>query len=226
MRILIVEDDKVLREGLTRYLKHAGYQVEIATTGTEADVLLAHEDYDLVILDIGLPGFDGFEVLRRARARKRYVPVLVLTARDALNDRVHGLDLGADDYLVKPFALIELEARLRAVLRRGQTTSEGKMTYGSLLLDSGARRAWLAGTPLKLTAREWGILEFLVLRAGKMVNKDQIVAAISTSDEDVSYNSIEVYISRLRSKLELEGIMIRSVRGFGYYLDKQANSSN
>lgn len=225
MRVLIVEDDKVLREGLSHYLHDAGYQADAAATGTEADTILVHEDYDLVILDIGLPGLDGLEVLRRMRSRSRYVPALVLTARDSLDDRVHGLDMGADDYLLKPFALLELEARIRAVVRRGQATSDAKIVYGALVLDSQARRAWLAGQPLKLTAREWNILEFLVLRAGKMVNKNQIVSAISSCDEDVSYNSIEVYISRLRSKLELAGIRIRSVRGFGYYLDKQADTT-
>ena len=225
MRVLIVEDDKVLREGLSHYLHDAGYQADAAATGTEADTILVHEDYDLVILDIGLPGLDGLEVLRRMRSRSRYVPALVLTARDSLDDRVHGLDMGADDYLLKPFALLELEARIRAVVRRGQATSDAKIVYGALVLDSQARRAWLSGQPLKLTAREWNILEFLVLRAGKMVNKNQIVSAISSCDEDVSYNSIEVYISRLRSKLELAGIRIRSVRGFGYYLDKQADTT-
>lgn len=225
MRVLIVEDDKLLGDGLTRYLQQAGYVVDVSTSGTEADTLLGQEDYDLAILDIGLPGLDGFEVLRRMRRRKRYVPVLVLTARDTVEDRVRGLDLGADDYLVKPFALLELEARVRAVARRGQTVNGTPLTYGTLILDTVARRAWLEQKPLKLTAREWGVLEFLILRAGKMVNKDQIVAAISQWDTEISHNAIEVYISRLRSKLEPAGIRIHAVRGFGYYLDKQGNAT-
>ncbi|MEK6591791.1 MAG: response regulator transcription factor [Pseudomonadota bacterium] len=225
MRVLIVEDDKLLGDGLTRYLQQAGYVVDVSTSGTEADTLLGQEDYDLVILDIGLPGLDGFEVLRRMRRRKRYVPVLVLTARDTLEDRVRGLDLGADDYLVKPFALLELEARIRAVTRRGQTVNGTPLTYGALILDTGARRAWLEQKPLKLTAREWGVLEFLILRVGKMVNKDQIVAAVSQWDDEISHNAVEVYISRLRSKLEPAGIRIHAVRGFGYYLDKQGEST-
>jgi two-component system, OmpR family, response regulator len=225
MRVLIVEDDKLLGDGLTRYLQQAGYVVDVSTNGTQADTLLGQEEYDLVILDIGLPGMDGFEVLRRMRRRKRYVPVLVLTARDTLDDRVRGLDLGADDYLVKPFALLELEARVRAVTRRGQTVNGTPLTYGPLILDTGARRAWLQQKPLKLTAREWGVLEFLILRAGKMVNKDQIVAAVSQWDAEISHNAVEVYISRLRSKLEPAGIRIHAVRGFGYYLDKQGDNN-
>lgn len=226
MRVLIVEDDKLLADGLTRYLQQVGYVADVATSGTEADQVLARENYDLVILDIGLPGFDGFEVLRRMRRRERYVPVLVLTARDTLEDRVRGLDLGADDYLVKPFALLELEARLRAVVRRGQGVDDTRLNYGALVLDLGARRAWLAGKPLKLTAREWGVLEFLVLRAGKIVNKDQIAGAVSSWDDEISHNAVEVYVSRLRSKLEPVGIVIHSVRGFGYYLEKQAGSAS
>ena len=139
-------------------------------------------------------------------------------------DGVHGLDLGADDYLVKPFALQELEARIRAVVRRGQASEGAKLSYGDLILDTDARRAWLAEKPLKLTAREWHVLEFLVMRSGKIVSKEQIVSAISRWDAEVSYNAIEVHISRLRSKLEPAGLRIHSIRGFGYYLDKQSPS--
>ena len=224
MRVLLVEDDKVLADGLTRYLQQSGYVVDAASSGTEADAVLSSEDFGLVILDIGLPGLDGFEVLRRIRRRQRYTPVLVLTARDALEDRVHGLDLGADDYLVKPFALQELEARIRAVVRRGQSSEGAKLSYGELVLDTDARRAWLAGNPLKLTAREWHVLEFLVTRSGKIVSKEQIVSAISRWDAEVSYNAVEVHISRLRSKLEPAGLRIHSIRGFGYYLDKQGSN--
>lgn len=220
MRVLIVEDDEVLADGLDRYLKQAGYQTEVAISGTEADALLANEEYDLVLLDLGLPGVEGLEVLRRLRGRKSRVPVVVVTARDAVEDRVRGLDLGADDYLVKPFALVELESRMRAVMRRGQAASSTHIACGPLSLDLEARRAWLAGEALRLTAREWNLLEYLVLRAGKMVSKDQIVAALSSAEEEVSHTSVEVHISRLRAKLEHAGVRIRSIRGFGYYIDK------
>ncbi len=220
MRVLIVEDDHVLADGLTRYLQQAGYATELATNGAEADAVLANDEFELVILDIGLPGMDGFEVLRRLRARDRQVPVLVLTARDSVEDRVRGLNVGADDYLVKPFALLELEARLRALVRRGQVTADARVAYGPLTLDLEGKRAWLSDAPLRLTGREWKVLEFLVLRAGKMVNKDQIISALSRSEEEVSHSSVEVHISRLRQKLEPAGIRIQSIRGFGYYIDK------
>lgn len=226
MHVLIVEDDKALGEGLVRYLLQAGHRVELAVSGREADLLMAHEEYDLVILDIGLPGMDGFEVLRRARLRERYVPALVLTARDSVADRVHGLDLGADDYLIKPFSLMELEARMRAVIRRGQQTAETQIVCGQLKVDIAAKRVWVAGDPVRLTAREWGVLEFLVLRAGKIVSKEQIVSAISSADEDLNLNVVEVYISRLRNKLGPAGVKIHSIRGFGYYLDKTADDAS
>lgn len=225
MRILIVEDDKTLGDGLTRYLLQTGHMVELATGGSEADLLLASEDYELVILDIGLPGMDGFEVLRRARKRERYVPVLVLTARDSVEDRVHGLDLGADDYLVKPFSLIELEARIRAVVRRGQKVADTQQVYGMLKVDMAARRAWISDAPLMLTAREWSVLEFLVYRSGKIVSKEQIMSAISDHASEASPNAVEVHISRLRAKLEPAGVKIHSIRGFGYYLDKPADGT-
>lgn len=226
MKVLIVEDDKVLADGLNRYLTQAGYVVDAAASGTDAVSILAHEVYDLVILDIGLPGLDGFEVLRRLRRRTEYVPVLVLTARDAIEDRVHGLDLGADDYLVKPFSLMELEARVRAVVRRGQHTDQGNLAFGPLVLDTAARRARLMDEPLRLTAREWSVLEFLVMRAGKMVSKEQIVAAVSRLDDELSHNAIEVHISRLRTKLEPAGVNIHSIRGFGYYLETKSPKRN
>ena len=220
MRVLIIEDDVVLADGLERYLQQAGYRTDVVANGAHADALLAKADYDLVILDIGLPGLDGFEVLRRLRTRRREVHVLVLTARDAVEDRVRGLDLGADDYLIKPFALLELEARLRAIARRGQRVSDTEHIYGPLTLNVDGKRAWVSGEPLRLTVREWQLLEFLVLRAGKMVSKDQIVSGLSRPDDEMSHTAVEVHISHLRQKLEPAGIRIRSIRGFGYYLEK------
>jgi len=220
MRVLIIEDDTVLADGLQRYLQQAGYTTEVVANGADADALLTKDDYELVILDIGLPGLDGFEVLRRLRARAREVHVLVLTARDAVEDRVRGLDLGADDYLIKPFALLELEARLRAIARRRQPVGDRELVYGPLTLNVEGKRAWVAGEPLRLTVREWQLLEFLVLRTGKMVSKDQIVSALSSPDDEMSHTAVEVHISHLRQKLEAAGIRIRSIRGFGYYLEK------
>lgn len=225
MRVLIVEDDRVLAEGLCRYLQQRNYVVHNAESGVEADAMLGTQEFGLVILDLGLPGIDGFEVLRRIRRSSRYVPVLILSARDTLDDRVRGLDGGADDYLVKPFAPQELEARIRAIVRRGQIAEGGKISLGSLLVDMSARRAWLDDAPLRLTAREWQILEFLLLRSGKIVSKEQIAAAVSAQDGETSYSALEVHISRLRSKLERARVKIHSIRGFGYYIDDGTRSS-
>lgn len=223
MRILIVEDDPVLANGLTRSLRGADYAVDCISHGVQADHVLATQAYDLVILDVGLPGIDGFEVLRRLRRRGAAVPVLVLTARDALNDRVKGLDLGADDYLVKPFDLPELEARARALIRRGQSGGASVLTHGTLVLDTAGRRATLGGEPLELSARELGVLEVLMMRSGRVVNKEQLAEQLYGWDEEVGPNAIEVYVHRLRRKLEPAGVLIRTIRGLGYLLEKDAN---
>ena len=220
MRILIVEDDTMLADGIIRYLKQAGYAVDWADSGDQADSWLAREHYDLAILDLGLPKMDGTEVLRKLRQRGKTLPVLVLTARDALEDRVHGLDLGADDYVIKPIALAELEARLRALTRRGQFGGNPQFVHGPLLLDTSAKRAWLSGVPLELPAREWSVLEFLLPRAGRIVGKEQILQSLCGWNEEISTNAIEAYISRLRAKLEPAGVHIRTVRGLGYLLEK------
>jgi two-component system OmpR family response regulator len=191
------------------------------TTGEAAEEAFLRERFDMVVLDIGLPGIDGFEVLRRLRKRPDYVPVLVLTARDAVEDRVHGLDLGADDYLAKPFALPEFEARVRALLRRGQANKNPQLRNGPLVLDTVARRATLNGQPVDLTSREWSVLENLMLRAGQVVSKENLMQALSNWDRELSMNAIEVYMSRLRAKVESGGVRIRTVRGFGYLLEEQ-----
>lgn len=220
MRILIVEDDRVLADGLVRSLRGADYAVDWVADGTEADHVLASQTWDLVILDLGLPRLDGFEVLRRLRHRGSRVPVLVLTARDALDDRVRGLDLGADDYLTKPFDLPELEARVRALIRRGQSGGSSVLVNGALALDTAGRRAMLRGEPLELSARELGVLEVLMLRAGRVVNKEQLAERLYGWDEEVGANAIEVYVHRLRKKLEPAGVTIRTIRGLGYLLEK------
>ena len=220
MDVLLVEDDTSLSDGIARILMGAGHAVEARATGSEALEATRSRRFDLMLLDIGLPGIDGYEVLRRLRGAQDATPVLVLTARDHVNERVHGLDLGADDYLAKPFAMAELGARVRALLRRVQMRSSPRMTHGPLSLDKAARRAYLAGEPLDLTAREWAVLEVLLQKVEKIVSKDNIVHWVSGWDGDLSPNAVEVYVSRLRAKLEPAGIRIRTVRGFGYMLEE------
>lgn len=219
MRLLLVEDDEMLADAMVGALRQANYAVDLADTGKRADQLLEQEAYDLVILDIGLPGIDGFEVLRRLRKRESPVPVLILTARDELADRVRGLDIGADDYLVKPVALAELEARLRALIRRMRPT-RASLAHGPLVLDQVSRRAQLNDMPLELTAREWAIIEYLMLREGRIVSKEQLLETLCDLDQSITLNAVEVYVSRLRSKIECDGLKIRTVRGFGYLLEE------
>jgi two-component system, OmpR family, response regulator len=226
MRILIAEDDPVLADGLVRSLHQADYAVDCVGAGDEAERVLLAQRFDLVILDLGLPRLDGFEVLRRLRRRGSKVPVLVLTARDALDDRVKGLDLGADDYLTKPFDLPELEARVRALIRRGQSGGGAILVHGALRLDTVGRRATLNGAGLDLSAREFGVLEVLMHRSGRVVNKDQLSEQLYGWHGDVGANAIEVYVHRLRRKLEPAGATIRTIRGLGYLLEKPGDAQD
>lgn len=226
MRILLVEDDALLADGLARSLRQSGYLVEIATDGLTADRWLETESFDLSVLDLGLPGLDGSTVLQRLRARQQRTPVLILSARLAIEERVRLLDLGADDYVVKPVALVELEARIRALIRRGSGAPEPTIRLGQLELDTVGKRAWLGGTALELSAREWAALEFLANRVNRIVNKEQIAQSLYAWDDEITPNAIEKFISRLRTKLEPAGITIRTVRGLGYYLEKPAEHGN
>ena len=219
MRLLLVEDDAAIAESVSSLLTSHGYLVDWTRRGEPVANSVERDRYDAIILDIGLPGIDGFEVLRRVRNEGNTVPVLILTARDAIDDRVRGLELGADDYLVKPFALAELLARIRALSRRKQATLDRKLSHGPLVLDQDSRRAWLAEKPLDVSAREWTLLEYLLSHVEKVVSKEQLRQAISSWDDDLSDNAIEVYVSRIRSKLEPGSIRIRTVRGFGYMLE-------
>jgi DNA-binding response OmpR family regulator len=224
VRLLIVEDDAVIADGLVRSLRAAGHAVDHVASGPAADQALAGIPYDLVVLDLGLPGLDGMEVLRRARARGSAARFLVLTARDALTDRVAGLDAGADDYLAKPFDLPELEARTRALLRRAESPATGRIDVGPLVVDTIGHCARHGAERLDLSSREYGVLEMLARRAGRVVSKEQLLEAITGWDESVGLNAIEVYVHRLRRKLEPVGVTIRTLRGLGYLLEKTSDA--
>ena len=220
MRILIAEDDQVLADGLLRALRASGYAVDRVGSGTEADAALAAHDFDLLILDLGLPKLHGFDVLRKLRARGSAVPVLILTAADSVEQRVKGLDLGADDYMAKPFSLQELEARVRALTRRGMGAASAIIRHGPLEYDQTGRVASIDGKMIELSARELGLLEVLLQRSGRLVSKEQLVELLCEWGEEVSNNAIEVYIHRLRKKIEKGPIRIATVRGLGYCLEK------
>ena len=215
MRILVVEDDALLADGLTRVLKRSGHAVDQVRTGLQADNSLRITSYELVVLDVGLPGIDGFEVLRRLRARRSKANVLVLTARDGVEDRVHGLDLGADDYLTKPFSVTEFEARVRALSRR-PTLAAASIVIRGLSVDVEAKRVKVNDVPVDLTVREWALLELFLARPGRVLSKEQIAQQLASYEDTLTVNAIEVYVSRLRSKVEASGVRIRTVRGFGY----------
>ncbi|MFZ1445987.1 MAG: response regulator transcription factor [Candidatus Dechloromonas phosphoritropha] len=219
MRILIAEDDAIIADGLSRSLRQGGCAVDWASNGLDADAALLTVAYDLLILDLGLPRLSGMEVLKRLRARNSSLPVLILTALDGSGDRVKGLDLGADDYMAKPFDLAELEARVRALCRRSAGTAP-TIQCGALVYDQVGRVAQIDGQTLDLSAREIGLLEVLLTRMGRLVSKDQLVDKLCGWGEEVSHNAIEVYVHRLRKKLEAGGVKIATVRGLGYCLER------
>jgi two-component system OmpR family response regulator len=220
MRILVAEDNITLADGLAAVLRGSGYAVDVVRDGMSAHAVLAAERFDLVILDLNLPGMDGLEVLRALRARRDNTAVLVLTARGALDDRVRGLDLGADDYMTKPFEVSELEARSRVLLRRQAGVRGALVDYGGLSLDTNSRTLSANGEAFELPARELSVLETLLLRAGKVVGKQQIIQSLAAFDDDLSANAVEQYVSRLRKRLAPIGLTVRTARGLGYYLDK------
>ncbi|WP_418317331.1 response regulator [Piscinibacter sakaiensis] len=220
MRILIAEDDQVLADGLLRSLRSAGYAADHVASGSEADAALAHHQFDLLILDLGLPKLHGLDVLRRLRGRGDSTPVLILTAADGIEQRVQGLDLGADDYMAKPFSLQELEARVRALTRRGLGSASTVIRHGPLSFDSVGRVAYMNDQMIELSARELSLLEVLLQRTGRLVSKDQLVERLCEWGEEVSNNAIEVYIHRLRKKIEQGPVRIATVRGLGYCLEK------
>jgi two-component system OmpR family response regulator len=219
MRLLIVEDNQALAQSLSGVFRAKGYAVDCASGGEDAEAALHTQPYDLLILDLGLPDVDGFEVLRRLRKRKSRIPVLVLTARDTLQQRVDGLNVGADDYLGKPFALAELEARAGALLRRGVGGAGAVLRHGRLALDTVGRIATLDGEPLDLPRRELCLLELLLLRCGQVVGKQTLLDKLFSFDEEVGQNAVELYVHRLRKKLQPAGVRLRTVRGLGYLLE-------
>jgi two-component system, OmpR family, response regulator len=218
MRILVVEDDALVADAMRRGLAQAGFAVDHLGNAEHAEAALAQEHFDLALVDIGLPGMDGFELVRRLRHTGRGLPVLIVTARDALADRVSALDLGADDYLVKPFALPELVARCRALIRRATSVDSSVMTLGTVHLDLARRSARVGEREIELTRREWAVLECLALHAGQVVGKDRLLQAIASWDDEITANAVEVYVSRLRAKFG-EAVHIRTVRGLGYRLE-------
>jgi len=226
MRILVAEDDPLLADGLIRALRDAGYATDNVRDGRAADTALLTQQFDLLILDIGLPGLDGFQVLKRARERKLDLPVLILTALDEVEDRVRGLDLGADDYLVKPFELTELEARVRALTRRARGNTATVITHGELTFDPKQRTASVRDQPLDLSAREIALLEIFLVRTGRVVNKEQIIDLLCQWGEEVSANAVEVYVHRLRKKLESANVRLTTLRGLGYCLEKPVSRAD
>ena len=220
MRILITEDDTALAEALQFSLAQSGYAVDWVANGMAADEALKDDVFGLLILDLGLPKLDGFEVLRRLRRRNPSLPVLILSGREKPEEKVQGLDLGADDYLVKPFSLNELQARVRALLRRGQQGGAAPMIiYGGLGFDTVGRTASVNGRTLLLSGHETGVLEALVHRFGRVVSKEQLVEQLYNYDKEVSHNAIEVYVHRLRKKISGGGVTVRTLYGQGYLLD-------
>jgi two-component system response regulator TctD len=222
MRILLVEDNRSLSEWLARVLQRERYCVECAYDGDDANLRLRSQSYDLVILDLALPGMDGEEVLRRLRKRDDNVPVLILTARDTVESRVGGLDSGADDYMAKPFEVAELEARIRVLLRRRANHRNPVLRCGNLSFDSNTREFSVGAVPLPLTPREHAVLEALAMKPGRTVTKQALADSLYTLEECVSPDAIEIYVHRLRKKMDKCDASIITLRGLGYLLKSHA----
>lgn len=219
MRILLAEDDEILSDGVSKALSQCGFTVDKVKNGVEADTALIDHSFDLAILDLGLPGMGGFEILKRLRGRGKRTPVLILTARDGLEDRVAGLDLGADDYITKPFELPELEARVRALIRRSNYVGDTEISFGPIRFDVGSRSVSVNEQQLEFSAREIAVLEMLLQKPGKVISKEQLMDHMYGWDNEVSPNAVEVFIHRIRKRLEPYGIGVRTMRGLGYLLE-------
>lgn len=219
MRLLLIEDDPELCDGLQQSLAQSGYSVDAVRSAHAARTACAATRYEMLILDLGLPDGDGLVLLRDLREQGLQAPVLILSARSELDDRIAGLDAGGDDYLAKPFALGELEARVRALLRRGTEPGPQRIMLGSLTYDAGTRHVQVGGADLDLTAREMAVLEALLRRPRALVSKEQLFESLYTWDSEANLSAVEVYVSRLRKKLEPAGVAIRMFRGLGYRLE-------
>ena len=220
MRILVVEDDPMVADGIKEALSCTGYTADHVKSAELAERVLRTENFDLAIVDLGLPQADGHELIRRMRRAGHNLPVLILTARDSLEDCVSGLDTGADDFMTKPFRLPELIARVRALIRRHHSVTSSRFSYGELEMDNASHTARLKGKELELPGREWSLLETLLMSSPSVVSKDKLVQSLGGWDSDLTPNAVEVYVSRLRAKLSPAGIQIRTVRGIGYRLDE------
>lgn len=221
MRILLAEDDEVLSNGISKALRQCGFTVDHVASGSDADVAIASAPFDLAILDLGLPQLDGLQVLKRLRANGKRMPVLIVTARDGLGDRVSGLDLGADDYMTKPFDLPELEARVRALIRRSNYGAETEIVYGPVRMDTASRCITINGEAIEFSSRELAVFELLLQRPGRVVSKEQLLDHMYGFDQEVSQNAIEVLMHRLRKKIEPYGLSVRTIRGLGYLLENK-----
>ena len=226
MRLLLVEDNHPLADVICRALHQEGYVTDWAKNRNEADIWLLGQNYDVVLLDLGLPDADGAEVLRKLRSSGNRTPVLVMSAREAVDERVRLLDLGADDYVVKPIALNELEARIRSLIRRSHGSADPELNLGLLRIDTVGRRALIGNRLLDLSSRELSALEYIAVRANRIVTKEQLLEALYGWQDDInSINAVEKVISRLRAKLEGSGANIRTVRGLGYSLGTDENQT-
>ena len=223
MRLLLIEDDLMIGESVLDLLRGEGYAVDWVKDGDIAQHALASQIYDLILLDLGLPKVDGLEVLRNLRLRKVQSPVLIATARDAVNLRVLGLDMGADDYIVKPYELSELLARIRALIRRSSGRAETVYEHLGVCINSVTREVLVNGQPVSLLAREWAILELLLSRPGVVLSRKQLEEKLYSWKDEVSSNAVEVYIHGLRKKLG--ATMIQNIRGVGYMVPKESNGS-
>lgn len=218
MKILILEDNAILAQGLKTAIEEAGYCVDLLLDGMQGIAWLKSGQYDLLMLDLGLPGMDGIEILRYLRRQKNPIPVIIITARDRLDQRITGLEEGADDYLCKPFSLEEVVARVRAVIRRSRSFSDNRLKNGEVELCLASRTLTLNGEIVTLHRRELAVLEYFMLNRGRLLSKDQVADSIASLEQDISAGAIETYVSRIRKKLGTS-VAIRTVRGLGYMME-------